>query len=121
MVKIEVNGLTLLHVGSANLVEDALAGQSCDVLFVCVPGWRNVPGFVPRLVSAVRPKTIVPFHFDDFSTALRRDRTARKIPFLSEREFRAALAESARGTETIWPTLFQPLTFGVGGARHAGR
>ena len=70
--KVELGGRTLVHVGSAH-VPPARIGP-CDVLFVCVSGWRRVPDFVPRLLEAVQPEGVVPFHWDDFTAPLREGR-----------------------------------------------
>ena len=49
--KVEMGGRTLVHVGSAHVPPERVG--PCDVLFVCVSGWRRVPEFVPRLLEAV--------------------------------------------------------------------
>ncbi|MCU0576133.1 MAG: MBL fold metallo-hydrolase [Desulfobacterota bacterium] len=69
-VKVELGGVTFLHVGSAGLLEGELLGHTCDVLFLCAAGWRNSPGYPERVVDIVRPSCVIPIHYDDFSLPL---------------------------------------------------
>lgn len=83
---LEVGGRRILHLGSADLVDDALAAavgeQPVDLALVCVPGWRRCPDLLARLVRVARPRVLAPFHFDDFTTPFAFDWTARKLPGL---------------------------------------
>ncbi|HPI92213.1 MAG TPA: MBL fold metallo-hydrolase [Deltaproteobacteria bacterium] len=69
-VKVELGGMTFLHVGSAGFLEEELAGHTCDVLFLCAAGWKNTPGYPERVVDILRPSCVVPIHYDDFSLPL---------------------------------------------------
>jgi L-ascorbate metabolism protein UlaG (beta-lactamase superfamily) len=68
--KVTVGGVTFLHVGSAGFLEEELEGHRCDVLFLCVPGWKKWPGYPERVIEMVRPSCVVPIHFDDFTSPL---------------------------------------------------
>lgn len=65
--KLELAGVRFLHVGSANFEEETIQGHTCDVLFLCVPGWKRRKGYPQRLIETTRPATVVLFHFDNFS------------------------------------------------------
>ena len=43
--KLEFAGTVLMHVGSAEFIASELDGHRCDVLFLCVPGWRKAAGY----------------------------------------------------------------------------
>ena len=55
MPKLEMGGTIFMHAGSANLIESALNGHHCDVLFMCVPGWKKVPAYTTHLLEIVKP------------------------------------------------------------------
>jgi L-ascorbate metabolism protein UlaG (beta-lactamase superfamily) len=110
-VRLEIGGKSFLHVGTANLIDEKLEGQGCDVLFLCMPGWKMVPDFHGRILSRVRPKIVVPFHFDDFSAPLSKDGRAPSVPWRSEKEFLERIAEEAPGARIVRPDLFGPMEF----------
>jgi L-ascorbate metabolism protein UlaG (beta-lactamase superfamily) len=68
--KISFGGVTFLHMGSAGFLEKELDGHQCDVLFLCVPGWKKSPGYPERVIEIVKPSCVVPFHYDDFTFPL---------------------------------------------------
>jgi L-ascorbate metabolism protein UlaG (beta-lactamase superfamily) len=105
MPKIELGGKIFLHAGSANCIESELQGHECDVLFMCVPGWKKVPEYTTRFLQIVRPKVIVPFHYDDFSAPLRRRTKTRNLPLLDMQRFIRHILESAPDAEI---RLLQP-------------
>jgi L-ascorbate metabolism protein UlaG (beta-lactamase superfamily) len=68
--KITLGGLTFLHVGSAGFIEKELEGHTCDVLFMCVAGWRKWPSYPQRVIEIIQPSCVIPIHYDDFSIPL---------------------------------------------------
>ena len=109
--RLEVGGKSFLHIGTANLIDDELEGTSCDVLFLCMPGWKMIPNYHGRILSRVRPKIVVPFHFDDFSAPLSKDYRAPSVPWRSEKRFLERIAEVAPDARIVHPALFQPMAF----------
>jgi len=109
--RLELGGITFLDLGSADFVEQALSGQRCDVLFLCVPGWKRVPDYVDRVPSLVRPRVIVPMHFDDFTRPLAPDMTAPRLPFQGLPAFLERLSASSPGVEVRLPQTFEPMNF----------
>jgi L-ascorbate metabolism protein UlaG (beta-lactamase superfamily) len=87
MPKIEVGDITLVHAGSANFIESELSGHRCDVLFMCVPGWKSVPEYTTRLVNLLNPEVVIPFHFDDFTRRLSPSGNTRRLPFVDMEGF----------------------------------
>jgi hypothetical protein len=96
---------------SAAGLEFTHEGKSCEVLFLCMPGWKMVPNLPGRILSRVRPKIVVPFHFDDFSAPLSKEGRAPSVPRRSEEGFLEKIAEEAPDARIVHPDLFQPLTF----------
>jgi len=109
--RLEVGGKSFLHVGSANLIDEQIEEQTCDVLFLCLPGWRMISNYHGRILSRVKPKIVVPFHFDDFSAPLSKDSRALSLPWRSEKRFLDRIAEEAPDARIIHPDLFKPLVF----------
>lgn len=108
---LELGGLRFLHVGSADVVDSALEGQTCDVLFLCLAGWKSVPDYLPRVLSRVRPKTVVPFHFDDFTVGLPTQSAPPDLPLLDKDGFLAQIAAHAPAAGIIWPVVNKVMLF----------
>lgn len=110
-IRIEIGGMSFLHIGTANLIDRELEGQGCDVLFLCMPGWKMVPDFHKRILSRVKPKIVVPFHFDDFSAPLLKEGRAPFVPWRAEKGFLERIAGEAPHARIVRPDLFQPMSF----------
>lgn len=67
---IEVAGQRLYHLGSANLVEDAVPRGEVDLLLMCIAARFATPGFVSRALDAIRPRLVMPMHYDNFFRGL---------------------------------------------------
>ena len=65
---LELAGVRMVHVDSADFIEEELVGVQADVVCLCAIGraWR--PGYVSTAVSMLRPKIIVACHWDWFFT-----------------------------------------------------
>jgi L-ascorbate metabolism protein UlaG (beta-lactamase superfamily) len=93
--RVEMGGRTLVHLGSAWVPPERVG--ACDVLYVCVSGWKRIPAFVPRLLDAVQPHVMVPFHWDDFTAPLRGGRAPPRVPFVDVEGFVRAVGRAAPG------------------------
>lgn len=111
MPKLEIGGKIFMHVGSANFIESELHGHHCDVLFMCVPGWKRILGYSTHLLEIVKPKTIVPFHFDDFSAPIRPHLKPPTLPFVDMTGFLKRISQSAPDIEIRLPQPFETMTF----------
>jgi L-ascorbate metabolism protein UlaG (beta-lactamase superfamily) len=111
MPKLEVGGTIFMHAGSANLIESALNGHHCDVLFMCVPGWKKVPAYTTHLLEIVKPRMIIPFHFDDFTTPVRPHLKPRILPLTDLTGFVRRIKQSAPHIEIRTPQPFETMTF----------
>ncbi|MCB1154140.1 MAG: MBL fold metallo-hydrolase [Deltaproteobacteria bacterium] len=109
--KLTIGGITFIHAGSANLVDEELSKHTCDVLFMCLPGWKRTPDYHRRMIEATKPRIIVPFHFDNFSKAWSATMTAPDLPFQGIDRFMEILRETAPAAEIIWPTTNKVMPF----------
>jgi L-ascorbate metabolism protein UlaG (beta-lactamase superfamily) len=73
-------GLTLMHVDSADYHTRELEGLCADVLCLCAAGRRYRPNYVLEIVRSLRPRWVIPCHWDTMITPL--DAEPRLLPFL---------------------------------------
>lgn len=69
---------SLVHVDSADYVEEELAGVRADVLCLCAIGRVYRKDYVKNILEIVRPKVVIPCHWDDFT--LPYDTPPRQLP-----------------------------------------
>lgn len=79
-LEIRAAGRSVFHLGSAELVEERLAGgpKDVDLLLLCVAGWTTTPGLPERVARAFSPRAALLSHWDDFFRPL--DRPAKALP-----------------------------------------
>jgi L-ascorbate metabolism protein UlaG (beta-lactamase superfamily) len=75
-IHIEVDGATIYHQGSADLLDDEVAHREVDVFLCGIAGRQVTPNYVPRILSKLEPKTVVITHHDDFFAPLEAQRFA---------------------------------------------
>jgi L-ascorbate metabolism protein UlaG (beta-lactamase superfamily) len=68
--KITMGGLTMIHIGSAGFIEKEFQGHTCDILFMCIAGWKKWPLYPQRVIEILQPSCVIPIHYDDFSIPL---------------------------------------------------
>ena len=111
MPKLEIDGKIFMHAGSANFIELELDGHYCDVLFMCIPGWKKNPEYTTLLLDILKPEVIVPFHFDDFSVPIPPSMKTPVLPLLDITKFQKRLSQSAPYAEIIMPQIFNTMSF----------
>jgi len=109
----EVGGVTFAHSGSADFIDEALSGLTCDVLFMTQPFWHHTKDYHRRLLGRLKPRVVVPFHFDDFMKPLGPDGTAPSLPSWLIRwdDFLDRLHRAAGDAEVMVPKTYQTLEF----------
>jgi L-ascorbate metabolism protein UlaG (beta-lactamase superfamily) len=75
---LQASGTSVCHVGSAALIDAELRGLQADVVLCCTIGRHATPRFVHRVIDALRPKLLIPCHWDQFWRPIQA--TARQIP-----------------------------------------
>ncbi|HOO38654.1 MAG TPA: MBL fold metallo-hydrolase [Deltaproteobacteria bacterium] len=111
MPKLEIGGITIMHAGSANCRISELDGHSCDVLFMCVPGWKKSREYTTTLLDMLRPEVIVPFHFDDFTAPIRTGGMPPSLPFVYMNRFLEEIRSVMPKTKIRMPLPYSPMRF----------
>ena len=65
---VQVGGLTMVHIDTADVIDQHLEGKQADVVCLCAIGRKYRPGLVQSVVERLRPRWIVPCHWDWFFT-----------------------------------------------------
>jgi L-ascorbate metabolism protein UlaG (beta-lactamase superfamily) len=91
---------TLLHHGSAGFLPGMYDGIRADVVLLGITGREDTETYLAEVPGRVRPRCVIPVHFDDFFTPLDGD-----IDFLYSAHFRefcaAADRQAAYSVETL--------------------
>ncbi|HDP25125.1 MAG TPA: MBL fold metallo-hydrolase [Deltaproteobacteria bacterium] len=103
--------ITFVHAGSANWIESEVDIHSCDVLFMCVPGWKKSPSYTREFLDRLRPSVIIPFHYDDFTTELRRGTEPPVLPFVDRKGFERSIRSTLPRVEVLWLKPYLPARF----------
>jgi L-ascorbate metabolism protein UlaG (beta-lactamase superfamily) len=56
----------LLHQSSANFLEEEVKGLQPDVALIAIGGRSNVPKYTETLLQTLKPKIVIPHHYDNF-------------------------------------------------------
>lgn len=86
---LDLGDATVLHVDSADFLDEHLDGVRADVLCLCAVGRRWARDYTRRIVERVRPQVVVPCHWDDFT--LPWGETPRQLPFVDLEGFVAEI------------------------------
>ncbi len=69
---------SVVHIDSADFIDDELRGRRCDVLCLCAIGRAARPGYVADAIALLQPRFVIPCHWDWFFSPL--DAPARMLP-----------------------------------------
>ena len=64
---VDLGDARVLHVDSADFVDETLEGVRCDVLCLCAIGRHYRRDYTRRIVELTRPEVVIPCHWDDFT------------------------------------------------------
>lgn len=109
--KIEIDGKSFLHVGSAGFVEKSLSGQHCDVVFLCVPGWKRAKGYPERILELTGAKTVVLFHQDDFFRPIEQGKRMKTIAFADVDGLVKKIRSFSINIKILVPDLYTTIEF----------
>lgn len=70
---IRVGSRQIYHLGSAQLVDDALKTADIDMALICAAGRNHTERYVERVIRQVEPQRIIPMHYDNFFRTLDSD------------------------------------------------
>lgn len=111
-VLIRAGGTTVYHNGSADLVDAELEGHRADIVIAGIAGWRFTPRYVERLLTILRPKLVVPTHYDAFFWPL--EDGVRLLPGIDVDAFAAEVNRIAPGVRVVAPTPWDDLLVAPG-------
>lgn len=63
---IEIAGVRIVHIDSADFLEEELEGLQADVVCMCAIGRKYRKDYVKRAIEILRPRYILPCHWDWF-------------------------------------------------------
>jgi L-ascorbate metabolism protein UlaG (beta-lactamase superfamily) len=109
--KIEMGGKSFLHVGSAGFIESSLKGHRCDVVFLCVPGWKRMNGYPQRILELTGAKTVVLFHQDDFFSPIESGARIKSIALADVGGLIKKIRSFSGDIEIIVPSLYETMEF----------
>ena len=69
---VEGDGMSLVHVDSAEFFASELGGRTCDVLCLCAIGRAGRPRYVEEAIELMKPRVVVACHWDFFFRSIDR-------------------------------------------------
>ncbi len=75
---VTVGGIRIMHIDSADFIEEELTGFKADVLCLCAVGWQSRQDYVKTVIDILRPRFVIPCHWDWFFSDY--DQEARCLP-----------------------------------------
>jgi len=111
-VFVRAGGTTIYHNGSADLVDAELEGLRADVVIAGIAGWRFTPRYLERLLAILRPRLVIPTHYDAFFAPL--EDGVRLLPGVDIEAFVDEVRRFAPGVAVVAPTPFDELVIAPG-------
>ena len=82
---IHTGQLSVVHIDSADFIEQELQGKQADIVCLCAIGRKYRPNYVKDVVRLLKPKYIIPCHWDSMMTPI--DATPQLLPSVNIPEF----------------------------------
>ena len=67
---VDTGYLKIVHIDSADFIEEELAGVQADIVCLCAIGRQYRPNYVKDVVRLLKPKWIIPCHWDSMVTPI---------------------------------------------------
>lgn len=100
----------VLDIGSANCIDQAIAGLCCDLLLLSIARMERTPRFLQRVLGSVTTPLVVAVHLDDFNRPL--EEGLRPQPYVDTGAFVEEVRRLAPGVRAVVPDLLQTLVLG---------
>jgi L-ascorbate metabolism protein UlaG (beta-lactamase superfamily) len=94
-VEIRVAGRTIVHLGSAEMLDAGARPKNIDLLLLCVAGWTSSRDLPERVGRRLAPGAVLLSHWDDFLRPL--DRDTRMLPAMQMPRLVDRLARAVNG------------------------
>ncbi|USA46538.1 MBL fold metallo-hydrolase [Acinetobacter sp. C26M] len=82
---IDTGQLRVVHIDSADFIEQELQGRQADIVCLCAIGRKYRPNYVKDVVRLLKPKYIIPCHWDTMVTPI--DAPPQLLPGVNIPEF----------------------------------
>lgn len=82
---IDTGQLRVVHIDSADFIEQELQGRQADIVCLCAIGRKYRPNYVKDVVRLLKPKYIIPCHWDSMVTPI--DAPPQLLPGVNIPEF----------------------------------
>lgn len=70
---VDTGSLRIVHIDTADFINEELQGQHADILCLCAVGRKYRPNYVQDAVRLLKPRWVVPCHWDTMLTPLHAD------------------------------------------------
>lgn len=67
---VDTGSLRIVHIDSADFINEELAGQRADVVCLCAIGRKFRPDYVKDVIRLLQPRWVIPCHWDTMMTPL---------------------------------------------------
>ncbi|MEO6699261.1 MAG: MBL fold metallo-hydrolase [Paraperlucidibaca sp.] len=67
---VDTGSLKIMHIDSADFINEQLQGQHCDILCLCAIGRQARPNYVRDAITLLRPRWVIPCHWDTMVTPI---------------------------------------------------
>ncbi len=108
---LDADGLSLFHLGSGDFFPETLEGLRCDVLTPCLYGREHHADYTRELIANLRPRVVIPNHFDDFMRPM--DHPIREIMGADLAAFRREVIDSGAPCRLVVLDLMGSFRCGV--------
>jgi L-ascorbate metabolism protein UlaG (beta-lactamase superfamily) len=110
---VETSGFRMLHMGSADLIDEELIKVgSVDVLMLGLAGRKGTPDFVKRTAARLSPAFIIPHHYDNFFRPLRKP--LKPLTSIHLDMFYEEVRQQCPNAKVLMPGLFEKVCFDPG-------
>lgn len=82
---VDTGKLKIVHIDTADFIEEELAGIKADIVCLCAIGRRYRPNYVADVVRLLQPTYVIPCHWDTMMTPI--DQTPDLIPTVNLPQF----------------------------------
>ncbi len=67
---VDTGSLKVMHIDSADFINQELSGHQCDVLCLCAIGRQARPDYVKDAIRLLKPRWVIPCHWDTMITPI---------------------------------------------------
>ncbi len=93
---------SMVHIDTADFIPEEFAGVRADVLCLCAAGFRHRPNYVAEAIALLRPRYVIPCHWDTMVTPI--DAPPHVLPGLDMSQFLRQI-EAATAEPVMMPIL----------------